>query len=610
MKMSPKEKALKLPQKPGVYIMLGKNSEVIYVGKAKKLYNRVNSYFRVNSSHNSKTRLMVSQIRDFDYIITDTEFEALVLENSLIKHHMPKYNILLKDDKGYPSIRLSREEYPRFSIVSKPEEDGARYFGPYGGRVESRRAIETVSELLKLPTCNRKFPADIGKGRPCLNSHIGRCDAVCVGRITKEEYNERIERACMILSGKTDDVLTLLEKKMLEHADKLEFELAGKLRDEMRAVSSLSTKQKIISSMMSDTDVFALYAGESKTVFSILHYIDGALLESETKMIDTPVYAELSELLEEFVVRYYSGRNSFPREIYLQQEISSAETVAEWLSEMGHRRVHVITPKRGDKLKSVEMAEHNAREKAIAAINREERELRILEDLKKILALSETPRRIESYDISNTSGSEMVAGMVVFQNGSPLRREYRRFKIKTLRDQDDPRAMREVLLRRFVRYKDGDEKFANKPDLILLDGGITQVNAVAALFDEMDIDVPLFGMVKNDKHSTRAIVDVHGREIGISASPAVFRFVSAVQEEVHRYSIEYHRKLRERSMTESELTKIAGVGKKRASELLARFKSIPAIKAASISELSEVLPKSAAEAVYSYYRAEEESICE
>lgn len=610
MKMSPKEKALKLPQKPGVYIMLGKNSEVIYVGKAKKLYNRVNSYFRVNSSHNSKTRLMVSQVRDFDYIITDTEFEALVLENSLIKRHMPKYNILLKDDKGYPSIRLSKGEYPRFSIVSKPAEDGARYFGPYGGRVESRRAIETVSELLKLPTCSRRFPADIGKGRPCLNSHIGRCDAVCAGRLTKEEYNERIERACMILSGKTDDVIALLEEKMLEHADKLEFELAGKLRDEMRAVSSLSTKQKIISSMMSDTDVFALYAGESKTVFSILHYIDGALLESESKMIDTPVYAELSELLEEFVVRYYSGRNSFPREIYLQHEISSAETVAEWLSEMGGRRVHVITPKRGEKLKSVEMAEQNAREKAVAAINREEREVRILEDLKKILALSEAPRRIESYDISNTSGSEMVAGMVVFQNGSPLRREYRRFKIKTLSDQDDPRAMREVLARRFVRYKDGDEKFANKPDLILLDGGITQVNAVAALFDEMDIDVPLFGMVKDDKHSTRAIVDTHGREIGISANPAVFRFVSAVQEEVHRYSIEYHRKLRERSMTESELTKIAGVGKKRASELLARFKSIPAIKAASVSELCDVLPKSAAEAVYSYYREEEGNICE
>ncbi len=603
--MTPKEKALRLPMMPGVYIMLDKSSEVIYVGKAKKLYNRVNSYFRQNASHNSKTRLMVSQIRDFDYIITDTEFEALVLENSLIKRHMPKYNILLKDDKGYPFIRLSTERYPRFSIVSKPASDGARYFGPYGGRNESRRAIETVSELLRLPTCNRRFPADIGKGRPCLNSHIGRCDAPCSGKMTEEEYGERIERACMILSGKTEEVLKLLEEKMLDHAEKLEFELAGKLRDEIRAISSLGTKQKIISSMMSDTDVFALYTGESKTVFSVLHYIDGTLLESETKITETPVYGETPELLEEFVVRYYSGRTSFPREIYLQYEVSSAETLEQWLSELSGKWVYVYTPKRGEKLKSVEMAEQNAREKALAVINREEREIRVLEDLKKILALSELPRRIESYDISNTSGSEMVAGMVVFQNGSPLRREYRRFKIKTLSDQDDPRAMREVISRRFMRYKDGDEKFKNKPDIILLDGGITQVNAVSAELSQLGVSIPLFGMVKNDKHSTRAIIDVHGNEIGISAHPAVFRFVSAVQEEVHRYSVEYHRKLRERSMTESELTKIPGVGKARAVKLLEKFKSVPAIKAATISELSEVLPQKAAEKLRNYFDGEE-----
>lgn len=603
--MSPKEKALKLPQKPGVYLMLAKNGEVIYVGKAKKLYNRVNSYFRSNASHNSKTRMMVSQIYDFDYIITDTEFEALVLENSLIKRHMPKYNILLKDDKGYPSIRLSNEEYPRFSVVSKPADDGARYFGPYGGRMESRRAIETVCELLRLPNCSRRFPADIGKGRPCLNSHIGRCDAVCAGKVTKQEYNERIERACMILSGKTDDVIKSLEEKMLVCADRLEFELASKYRDEIRAVSSLSTKQKIISSMMSDTDVFALFTGENKTVFSVLHYIDGSLLESETKMMDTPVYADLAELLEAFVVRYYSGRSRFPREIYLQHEPASLDALSEWLSELSGKRVHVYTPKRGEKLKSVEMAYQNAKEKAVATMKREEREIRILEDLKKILALSDAPKRIESYDISNTSGSEMVAGMIVFKNGSPARSEYRRFKIKTLNNQDDPAAMREVLSRRFVRYKEGDEKFSNKPDLILLDGGITQVKAVAGLLDEMNINVSLFGMVKDDKHRTRAITDRSGGEIGISANPAVFRFISSVQEEVHRYAIEYHRKLREKSMTESELTKINGVGKKRASELLSKFKSIPNITKASVEELAEILPQTVAQEVYNYYRREE-----
>jgi len=600
--VTPKEKALRLPQLPGVYIMMDKSGNVIYVGKAKKLYNRVNSYFRSNSSHNTKTRMMVSLVHDFDYIITDTEFEALILENSLIKRHKPRYNILLKDDKGYPSIRLSKGEYPRFSIVSKPMEDGARYFGPYGGRVESKRAIDTVCELLKLPTCNRKFPADIGKGRPCLNAHIGRCDAVCAGKVTKEEYNEKIERACMILSGKTEEVLELLEEKMLRHSENLEFELAAKARDEMRAVSSLGTKQKIISGMMSDTDVIALYTGESKTVFSILHYIDGSLLESETKVIDTPVFAELSELLEEFVARYYANRTSFPKEVCLQYEIPAEEIMAEWLSGLSGKRVYVTYPKRGEKLKSVKMAEQNAKEKVLAIINREEREIRVLEDLKKILDLPDVPKRIESYDISNTSGSETVAGMVVFINGSSARREYRRFKIKTFHGQDDPRAMREVVKRRFVRYKDGDEKFSNKPDLILLDGGKTQLGAVTSLFKELDINIPVFGMVKDDKHKTRALIDASGNEIGIYANPVVFRFVSAVQEEVHRYSIEYHRKLRERSMTESELTKISGVGKKRAEELLAEFKSIERIKKAPIEELCNVVPQKVAELIYKYYR--------
>ncbi len=605
--MSPKEKALKLPQNPGVYIMLNENREVIYVGKAKSLYNRVNSYFRSSSTHNKKTRLMVSQIKDFDYILTDTELEAFVLENSLIKRHMPKYNILLKDDKGYPFIRLSlKDEFPSFSIVSKQADDGAEYFGPYGGRVESRRAIETVSELLKLPTCKRKFPQEIGKGRPCLNSHIGRCDAVCAGNVSKEEYREKISRACMILSGKTDEVMKSLEEKMLAHAERLEFELAGKLRDEIRSIGALSTKQKMISSMLSDTDIIALYAGESKTAFSILHYIGGALLESEYKMIDTPVYGELSELLEEFLLRYYSGRSKLPREIYIQNEVSSMETLSEWLSELSGRRVKVICPKRGEKLNLVQMAEKNAEEKAKTQINRDERNKKVIVDLGKILSLPVEPLRIESYDISNTSGKEMVGGMIVLENGKFVRREYRRFKIKTLDNQDDPRAMREVLERRFARYRAGDEKFANRPDLILLDGGITQVRAVASLFDELGIEIPLFGMVKDNKHMTRALIDSSGREIGISATPSIFRFIANIQDEVHRYSIDYHRKLRAKSMTESELMKIKGIGKKRAEELLRHFKSIGAIKGAGIDMLCEVLTLELAEKVYEYYHREEE----
>ena len=605
--MSPKEKALKLPQSPGVYIMMNENREVIYVGKAKKLYNRVNSYFHSNSSHNKKTRIMVSQIRDFDYILTDSELEAFVLENSLIKRHMPKYNILLKDDKGYPFIRVStKEDFPRFSIVSKPSDDGAEYFGPYGGRVESRRAIETVSALLKLPTCKRKFPQEIGKDRPCLNSHIGRCDAVCSGKVSKEDYKEKISRACMILSGKTDEVIRSLEEKMFSHAENLEFELAGKLRDEIRAIGALSTKQKIISSILSDTDIIALYTGESKTAFSILHYIDGALLESEYKIIDTPVYGELSELLEEFLLRYYSGRSNLPREIYAQYEVSSMETLSDWLSELSERRVKVICPKRGEKYSLVQMAKKNAEEKVKSQINREERSKKVVCDLGKILSLPIEPTRIESYDISNTAGKEMVGGMIVLENGKFVRREYRRFKIKTLDNQDDPRAMREVLERRFARYRDGDEKFANRPDLILLDGGITQTRAVASLFEEMNIDIPLFGMVKDNKHMTRALIDSSGREIGISATPSIFRFIANIQDEVHRYSIEYHRKLRAKNMTESELTKISGIGKKRAEEMLRHFKNINSIKEADIEELLKVLPRGLAKSVFDYYHSKEE----
>ncbi len=586
--------------------MLDEKNEVIYVGKAKKLYNRVNSYFRSNASHNEKTRLMVSKIRDFDYIITDSELEAFVLENSLIKRHKPKYNILLKDDKGYPFIRLSKKEaYPRFSIVSKPSDDGAEYFGPYGGRVESRRAIETVSELLRLPTCNRKFPNDIGKGRPCLNSHIGRCDALCAGKLTQEEYRERINRACMILSGKTADVTALLEEKMLDHAEKLEFELAGKLRDEIHAINSLSTKQKMISSMLSDTDVFALFAGESKTVFSVLHYINGSLLESETKTIETPAFGELSELLEEFLLRYYSDRLSLPREIYIQYEVSSIETLSDWLSELAGRRVKVICPKRGEKLGLIQMALKNAEEKAHILSSREERSKKVLNDITNILSLNTLPERIEAYDISNMSGKEMVGGMIVLLNGSFAKSEYRRFKIKTLENQDDPRAMREVLERRFIRASSGDEKFVCLPDLVLLDGGIGQIREVASLFKELQIEVPLFGMVKNDKHMTRALIDEFGREIGISATPSVFRFIATLQDEVHRYAIDYHRKLRNKSMTESELLKIKGVGKARAEVILKKFKSIEAVKKASLLKLSEHLPEGVAKAVYEFYHGEE-----
>ncbi len=599
------EKALSLPAKPGVYLMLNKNREVIYVGKAKKLINRVSSYFRENPNHNYKTKVMVKQVWDFDYIVTDTEFEALVLENSLIKRHMPKYNILLKDDKGYPFVRLDvGAEFPRFSIVSKPQNDGAKYFGPYSGRVASKAAISATQQALKLPSCSRKFPRDIGKERPCLNAHLKKCCAVCSGKISKEEYHALINRAISLFEGKCDELLDELNAKMQAHSENMEFEAAARVRDEIRAIEKLELRQKVLSGVMSDTDVIAIKVGESKCAFSVLHYINGALLESEAELIDTPVYSDIGELLFNFVKQYYMPRKIMPREIYLSDEIPDAELLEKWLTSLCEHRVYINTPKRGEKLKLTQMARENAHEKLRLAVSDEEIVSRVLEDLKHLLGLKTLPRLIESYDISNTAGSEQVASMIVFSDAKPSRSKYRKFKIKTLSDQDDVGAMREVISRRMERYLAGDEKFSPLPDLILLDGGKGQTNAVNALLSDMKIDVPVFGMVKDDRHRTRAIVAPDGREVGISANPAVFKLVGTIQEEVHRAAIEYHRSLRGKTIKSSTLEKIPGVGDLRKIALLKHFKTISAIKTASVSELSKVVPQSVAVNIYEFFNKE------
>lgn len=596
------EKALSLPAQPGVYLMLDKNHEVIYVGKAKKLINRVSSYFRENPNHNYKTQVMVKQVWDFDYIVTDTEFEALVLENSLIKRHMPKYNILLKDDKGYPFIRLGiRDEYPNFSIVSKPLNDKARYFGPYSSRGYSKQAIEAVRVALGLPSCSRKFPRDIGKGRPCLNYHLGKCSAVCSGKVSREEYQAMIDRAVMIFEGKLDQIVEDMKRRMDKHAENLEFEQAAKLRDQISAISRLGVRQKVMSGMLSDTDVLALYTGASKTAFAVLHYIEGALLESEVHLMDTPVHTDRAELMDGFLKQYYMPRKVFPKNIYVSDAPEDLELLEQWLSEIGGARVYIAAPQRGDKLKMVEMAGENARQKVLLSESKEEVANRAITDLQKLLGLSEPPRRVESYDISNTAGKEIVGSMVVYQDGEPRRRDYRRFQIKSLADQDDCAAMREMLERRMLRMQAGDEKFSVPPDLILLDGGRTQTNAVWQLFQSMGIAVPVFGMVKDDRHRTRAIVNHAGEEIGIQANPAVFRMVGNIQEEVHRFAIEYHRKLRGAGMSRSSLEEIPGVGKVRAGELLRAFKSLTKIKNASAEELMGAVPRDVAARVYAHF---------
>ncbi len=601
------EKALGLPEKPGVYLMLNHAHEVIYVGKAKCLPNRVSSYFRPNPNHNEKTRVMVSKVRDFDYIVTETEFEALVLENSLIKRHMPRYNILLKDDKGYPFIRLStKDEYPNFTVVSKPTDDGAKYFGPYGGRGSCFRAIDAVRSALGIPSCKRVFPREIGRGRPCLNHHMGKCRGVCAGQVSPEEYRVMIDMACAIFDGKADWIIEELRADMERASENLEFERAARLRDEMRAIERLCVKQTVLPGMAADTDVIALYPGESKTVFAVLHYIGGALLESETHVVETPVYAERAELLSGFVRQYYMPRNIFPKMIYLSDEPEDMALLSEWMTDIQGAKVTLSVPQRGEKRKLVALAEGNAKEKAVRAASKEEVLQRTVKDLQDLLGLEAAPRRIEAYDISNTSGKDMVGSMVVFQDGLPKKKDYRIFQIKTLDDQDDCAAMREVLSRRIRRMQDGDEKFSVRPDVILLDGALGQVHAVQEVLHSMGERIALYGMVKDDRHRTRAIVNARGDEIGISANPAVFRLVGRIQEEVHRVAIEYHRKLRYASTTKSGLKAIPGIGEKRHKALLKRFGSLAAMKKASVEELAEVLPKNAAEAVYERFHASEE----
>ena len=586
------DKARSLPKLPGVYIMKDKREEVIYVGKAKNLINRVSSYFAPNPNHNYKTSVMVKKVCDFDYIVTDTEFEALVLENSLIKRHKPRYNILLKDDKGYPFIRLDiKEEYPRFSIVSKISSDGARYFGPYGGRTLSKTVIDSVTSILKLPTCKRAFPQTIGKGRPCLNKHLGKCDGVCDGSVTKAEYDAKIQRAIQLFEGKGEELLKTLKAKMEEHSEKMEFEKAARVRDEIRAIENLGERQKIITGALSDTDVIGIAVGESKCAFSVLHYIDGTLLESEIILTETPVYAEVGELLSDFIKSYYMPKKVLPRNIFLAEPIEDAELIREWLTSLTTHKVEVATPQRGDKAKLTQMARKNAEDKLRITVSEEEKTSRTIADLQKLLGLNVPPHRIECYDISNTNGEAQVASMVVFEDGKSKRGSYRKFKIKTLSDQNDAGAHREVVMRRIARYNEGDEKFSPLPDVIFLDGGKPQVSAVSAL----NTGIPVFGLVKDERHRIRAIINEEGAEIAISASPAVFVLCGKISEEVHRSAITYHRKLRDK--TGSSLTKIQGVGEERAKKLLRRFGSIKALREAGLDEISRVVPKNVAEKI-------------
>ena len=599
-----KEKAASLPLAPGVYLMQDQANEVIYVGKAKKLKNRVSQYFIESAAHSPKTRLMVSKVDHFDVIIAASEFEALVLECSLIKRYLPKYNILLKDDKGYPYLRLDpAEPYPVLTLASRVQEDGARYYGPYGGRYLTQKVIDTLRLTFKLPGCGKHFPRDIGKERPCLNYQMGNCDGWCRGTPDQAEYAERMRQVTGLLTGSYKPVAAELREQMLTASEALEFERAAQLRDRINAIEALGQKQLVTAGRMADTDAVGYAQTEARSCFAVLHYIDGNLMDKDYQIL--PLADDPAEAVSALIKQYYLTRGAAPRQILLPMEMEDGELFEQLLQQTLGKRVHIRVPQRGDGTRLVELAMQNARQEAERITTKEEKLRGSLELLRQMLKLDRQPRRMESYDISNISGTDIVASMVVFEDGKPLCSAYRRFKVEALDDQDDYASMRQVLHRRFDHLLAGDKGFDTPPDLLLIDGGVNHARTVQKELEPMGVQIPIFGMVKDDRHRTRALVTPEGEEIGISGKQSVFALIGGIQEETHRFAITYHRKLRSKRVKGSTLDRIPGIGEKRRGDLLKRFHTVSAVAGASLQELQTVLPKDAAMAVYQYFRQEE-----
>lgn len=602
-----RKKAMALPLLPGVYIMHDKSGEIIYIGKAKALKNRVSQYFGSQNNHAEKVRRMVDNVDWFEYIITDSEFEALILECSLIKQHTPKYNILLKDDKGYSYIRVSPDEWSRLSYVLQKKDDGARYIGPYKSSYYVKSAVEEANKIFMLPTCNRKFPQDFRKGRPCLNYHIRQCMAPCTGKVKLADYRESLDQALDFLKGGSSNSIKQLTAQMEEAAENLEFERAARIRDKINAVKRMGDKQKVVSNKVLDEDVIASFSNDGKTCFQVFRFEGGRLFDRESFIFDSG-----DNETEEFILRYYTLRNDIPKNIAIDNSFETIDDVTRWLSEKRGGRVNLTVPQRGEQAQLVAMCRSNAAEALAQQKGATVREFGVLEELRELLGLEKLPEYIESYDISNLSGTENVAGMIVYKNGRPLKSAYRRFKINGFEGQDDYASMAEVLTRRFEEYyKAGDnreEGFGKLPDLILLDGGKGQVNAVKEVLRRMNIDVPLFGMVKDDKHRTRAVTG-DGGEIAINSRRQIFTFLSKMQDEVHRFAIGYHHSRRSKNTFRSSLTEIDGIGEVRAKALLKYFRTVENISKADLEELESApkMTKDSALAVFKYFHAEDEN---
>ena len=602
-----RRQAMALPLRPGVYIMRDDKNNIIYIGKAKALKNRVSQYFGSDTNHTPKVRQMVSQVDHFDYIVADSEFEALVLECSLIKQHRPKYNILLKDDKGYSYIRVSPPPYSRISAVLQKQEDSARYIGPYMSSYVVKQAVEEAQKVFRLSTCNRPLAYRKSCGRPCLNHYIDQCCAPCTGRIPEQEYADRVAQAIEFLTQGSAKTLASLKQRMEEAAGRLEFEKAARLRDHMNAIRKLGEKQKVVMSRIREQDVVALARGNDHICFEVFRFTDGKLRDREhfmTDEMDAPPVARA-----EFLRRYYTMRQPIPPQVTIDGELEDRELLEQWLSEKAGRRVVIHLPQRGEQAQLVEMCRNNAAERIARLQEMSGRDAAALDELARLLGLPGPPAYIESYDISHTAGSHNVAGMVVFYNGRPLKSAYRKFNIQDIEGQDDYGSMRQVISRRLDEYeqnKDSGEGFGRLPDLILLDGGKGHVAAIRPLLKERGYDIPVFGMVKDDHHRTRAIAQ-DGGEIAIHAKRSAFTLVSAIQEEVHRFAITFHRKKRGKSHLRTSLTEIEGVGETRARALLRHFGSVKAVREASLEELYGVkgITRPVAEAVFRHFSGEE-----
>lgn len=602
-----RKKAMSLPLLPGVYIMKNADGEIIYIGKAKALKNRVSQYFGSQNRHPIKVRKMVENVDRFDYIVTGSEFEALVLECSLIKQHSPKYNILLKDDKGYSYIRISEGEYRKISAVFNKKDDGSEYIGPYLSSYSVRQSVDAANKIFKLSQCNKVFPRDFGKSRPCLNYYISQCCGLCTGKIKKSDYDEAVDGAIAFLKGDSRDIIADLRVKMEKAAEELDFEQAAKLRDRINSIERIKEKQKVVYKSVEEQDVFATADIDGSVCLAVLRFSNGRLFDSEHFFFDDP--GDKEGMRSDFITSYYSMRDNIPKRVTVDGEVADRELLEQWLSEKKGKKVTVFVPARGEQLEIVNMCRKNAEEKLAIKKGRTGREIAVLDELKDLLGLKKTPEYIESYDISHTAGQDSVAGMIVFKGGKPFRKAYKRFSIKSFDGNDDYRAMNEVLTRRFSEYeksKDSTEGFGKMPDLILLDGGVGQVHAVEPVLREFGLKIPLFGMVKDNRHRTRAISG-DGGEIAINSKRQVFTLVSEIQNEVHRFSVAYHHQKHAKRGLSLSLTEIEGVGEKRASALLKYFKTMTAIKNAEVDELSKApgITSAVAQNIYDYYRTKD-----